>query len=140
MEQVLTQLKERMTDYQDDFDDIPGTVLFNGERLRQGYQLNKFLSSLVDAESRAAFKSDQAGYLTKFAMTEQQREAVVKRDWSAILNLGGNIFCMTKLAIVDGTPFQHVNAIMSGMSHKQYEDMMNSGGRHMDGIRSKRGG
>lgn len=127
-----------MTKPADAFDDIPGTILFNGERLRQGYQLNKFLSSLLDADNRKAFKADQAGYLIKFSMSDEQREAVLKRDWQLMLELGGNIFCMTKLAIFDGTPFQHVNAIMSGMSPREYEDMMNAGGRSMEGIRSKK--
>ena len=127
-----------MTKPADAFDDIPGTVLFDGEKLRQGYQLNKFLSSLVEADNRKTFKSNQAEYLTKFTMSEQQRDAVLKRDWPAMLELGGNIFCMTKLAILDGTPFQQVNAIMSGMSMKEYEDMMNAGGRPMQGIRSKK--
>ncbi len=127
-----------MTKPADAFDDIPGTVLFDGEKLRQGYQLNKFLSSLVEADNRKTFKSNQAEYLTKFTMSEQQRDAVLKRDWPGMLELGGNIFCMTKLAILDGTPFQQVNAIMSGMSMKEYEDMMNAGGRPMQGIRSKK--
>ena len=127
-----------MTKPADAFDDIPGTVLFDGEKLRQGYQLNKFLSSLVEADNRKTFKSNQAEYLTKFTMSEQQRDAVLKRDWPRMLELGGNIFCMTKLAILDGTPFQQVNAIMSGMSMKEYEDMMNAGGRPMQGIRSKK--
>jgi protocatechuate 4,5-dioxygenase alpha chain len=127
-----------MTKPADAFDDIPGTVLFDGEKLRQGYQLNKFLSSLVEADNRKTFKSDQAEYLTKFTMSEQQRDAVLKRDWPRMLELGGNIFCMTKLAILDGTPFHQVNAIMSGMSMKEYEDMMNAGGRPMQGIRSKK--
>lgn len=129
-----------MTTSTDAFNDIPGTTLFDGERLRQGYQLNKFLSSLVEPDGRNAFKTDQAGYLAKFPMTEQQRAAVLARDWSRMLDLGGNIFCMTKLAIVDGTPFQHVNAIMSGMSDKEYMDMMNAGGRPVDDIRSKKDG
>lgn len=127
-----------MTTFADAFKDIPGTTLFNGERLRQGYQLNKFLSSLLEPESRKAFKADQAGYLATFPMTQQQREAVLARDWSLMLDLGGNIFCMTKLAVVDGTPFQRVNAIMSGMSDKEYVDMMNAGGRPMGDIRSKK--
>ena len=122
----------------DAFNDIPGTVHFNGERLRQGYQLNKFLSSLLDPDNRNSFRTDQAGYLSRFAMTQQQREAVLKRDWRSMLELGGNIFCMTKLAIFDGTPFQHVNAIMSGMSPGEYEHRMNTGGRPMVGIRSKK--
>lgn len=127
-----------MTNPADAFDDIPGTVLFNGALLRKGYQLNKFLSSLLEPENRNVFKSDQAGYLATFSMTEEQRQAVLNRDWERMLELGGNIFCMTKLAILDGTPFQKVNAIMSGMTIKEYEDMMNAGGRSMKGIRSKK--
>ena len=127
-----------MTKPADAFADIPGTIPFDGERLRQGYQLNKCMWSLVDPECRKAFKADQAAYLARFPMTDAQREAVTQRDWPRILDLGGNIFCMTKLAIVDGTPFQQVNAIMSGMSLKDYEAMMNAGGRPMTGIRSKR--
>ncbi|MDH7797233.1 MULTISPECIES: protocatechuate 4,5-dioxygenase subunit alpha [unclassified Beijerinckia] len=127
-----------MTTSADAFKDIPGTTLFDGEQLRRGYQLNKFLSSLLEAENRKAFKADQAGYLATFPMTQQQREAVLARDWSRMLDLGGNIFCMTKLAVVDGTPFQRVNAIMSGMSDKEYVDMMNAGGRPMGDIRSKK--
>jgi protocatechuate 4,5-dioxygenase alpha chain len=127
-----------MTNASDAFDEIPGTLVFNGARLRQGYHLNKFLSSLVEPDSRKAFKADNATYLATFAMTKQQRDAVLQRDWTVMLELGGNIFCMTKLAIVDGTPFQHVNAIMSGMSNKEYQDMMNAGGRPIGCIRSKK--
>ena len=122
----------------DAFADIPGTVHFNGERLRQGYQLNKFLSSLVTPEGRDAFRADQPGYLATFKMTIAQREAVLKRDWQSMLELGGSIFCLTKLALVDGTPFQQINALMCGMTLKDYENMMNSGGRPMEGNRSKR--
>ena len=127
-----------MTKPADAFDDIPGTILFNGERLRQGYQLTKFLTSLLEPDNRAAFKAGEAAYLTKFTMTDEQRDAVLKRDWTRMLELGGNVFCMVKLAVFDGTPFQHVNAIMTGMSITEYEDMMNAGGRPMAGNRSKK--
>ena len=127
-----------MTKPSEAFDDIPGTLHFNGARCRQGYQLNKFMSSLTDADNRKAFKADQVAYLSKFSMTDEQREAVLKRDWIRMLELGGSIFCMAKLSLGDGVPFQHLNALMSGMSFKDYEDMMNAGGRPMDGIRSKK--
>lgn len=127
-----------MTRPADAFDDIPGTVLFNGDRLRQGYQLNRFLLSLLEADNRKAFKADQAGWLAKFPMTDEQRDAVTRRDWSRMIELGANVFALVKLAVFDGVPFQHVNAIMTGMSFGDYEDMMNAGGRPMDGIRSKK--
>ena len=128
-----------MTEPDESFDDIPGTLVFDGARLRQGYALNKFLSSLLEPANRSMFKADQAAYLTRFNLTPDQREAVLRRDWTLMLELGGNIFCMTKLAIIDGVPFQHVNAIMCGMSDEDYISMMNAGGRSMDGIRGTKG-
>ena len=127
-----------MTPDADLFDDIPGTVHFNGERLRQGYQLNKFLLSLLRSDARKAFKADQGGYLATFSMSQEQRDAVLGRDWSRMVELGANIFAIVKLANCDGVPMPHINAIMTGMSNKDYENMMNAGGRPMDGIRSKR--
>ena len=120
------------------YDDIPGTVVFDARQSRKGYHLNMFCMSLMSPANRAAFKAGEAAYLTKFTMTDEQRDAVLKRDWTRMLELGGNVFCMVKLAVFDGTPFQHVNAIMTGMSITEYEDMMNAGGRPMAGNRSKK--
>jgi len=71
-------------------------------------------------------------------MSQEQRDAVLGRDWSRMVELGANIFAIVKLANCDGVPMPHINAIMTGMSNKDYENMMNAGGRPMDGIRSKR--
>jgi protocatechuate 4,5-dioxygenase, alpha chain len=121
------------------FDDIPGTIHFDGERSRQGFQFNMFCMSLLKPDNRKAFLADQAGYLAKYPMSEAQRDAVLKRDWSRMLDLGGNIFYIAKIAMCDGIPFQQVQASMSGMSLKDYEEMMLSGGRSIEGGRSKTG-
>ena len=52
-----------------DYDDIPGTTVFDAQRSRQGYWLNQFCMSLMKADNRAAFKADEAGYLDRFPMT-----------------------------------------------------------------------
>ena len=64
---------------QHDYDDIPGTTVFDAERARRGYHLNMFCMSLMKAENRAAFKADEAGFLKRFPMSPEQREAVLKR-------------------------------------------------------------
>lgn len=119
------------------FEDIPGTNLFNAQRSRQGYHLNMFCMSLMKAENRAAFKKDEKAYLAQFPMTEEQRQAILKRDWNEMLRLGGNIYYTSKLGATDGLSFQNLAALMTGTTQQQYADMMIKGGRSPDGNRSK---
>jgi protocatechuate 4,5-dioxygenase alpha chain len=122
---------------QNDYDDIPGTTVFDAERARRGYHLNMFCMSLMKAENRAAFKADEAAFLQRFPMTAEQREAVLKRDWNLMIELGGNIYSLAKLFSTDGKSFQYTAAQMTGMSQEQYAKMMLAGGRSPDGNRSK---
>jgi protocatechuate 4,5-dioxygenase alpha chain len=79
------------------FDDIPGTILFDAQRSRQGYHLNMFCMSLMKPENREAFRADERGYLDRTAMTEEQKQAVLAREWNRMLELGGNIYYTSKL-------------------------------------------
>ena len=97
-----------------DYDDIPGTFVFDAERSRQGYGINMFCMSLMKDENRKAFKADEAEYLKKFQLTDAQRDAILKRDYNRMLELGGNIYFTAKLGATDGHSFQHMAAIMTG--------------------------
>ena len=119
------------------YDDIPGTVVFDAEQARRGYHLNMFCMSLMKAENRAAFKADERAYLDKWPMTEEQKQKILKRDWNGMLQLGGNIYFTAKLAATDGLSFQQIAAIMTGSTQADYADMMIKGGRSPDGNRSK---
>jgi protocatechuate 4,5-dioxygenase alpha chain len=122
---------------QQQFDDIPGTTLFDAQRSRQGYHLNMFCMSLMKAENRAAFKANEAEYLQQFPMTPEQSAAILKRDWNGMISLGGNIYFLAKLFSSDGLSFQHVAAIMTGSTQQEYAQMMLNGGRPVEGNRSK---
>ena len=122
-----------------DYDDIPGTFVFDAEKSRQGYHLNMFCMSLMKDENRKAFKADEAAYLSKFPMTPDQREAILKRNWNRMLALGGNIYFTAKLGATDGLSFQQVAAIMTGSTQQDYAEMMLKGGRSVEGNRSKSG-
>ena len=123
-----------------DYDDIPGTYVQDAAHLRKGYHLNMFCLSLNDADSRDAFRADEAAYLDRFPVTPAQRRAVLERDWLGLLRLGGNIYYTFKLAACDGLTMQHVGAEMSGtgMTVEDFRQMMLDGGRPIDGNRSAR--
>src|SRR5262249_27744138 len=123
-----------------DYDDIPGTFVFDAERSRQGYGINMFCMSLMKDENRKAFKANEAEYLKKFNLTAEQTEAVLKRDYNRMLELGGNIYFTAKLGATDGHSFQHLAALMTGSTQQDYAAMMLAGGRSVEGNRSRGGG
>jgi protocatechuate 4,5-dioxygenase, alpha chain len=120
-----------------DYEDIPGTTVFDAKRSRQGYHLNMFCMSLMKAENREAFKRDENAYLDRFPLSAEQKKAVLARDWNGMLALGGNIYYTSKLAATDGLTFQNIAAIMTGSTQEQYAKMMIEGGRPPQGNRSK---
>ena len=104
-----------MTEYSDAFKDIPGTVVFDATHSRLGYHLNMFCMSLMKAENRAAFKAGERAYLQTFPMTDEQREAVLARDYNRMIALGGNIYFLAKIGATDGFSFQNLASKMTGV-------------------------
>jgi protocatechuate 4,5-dioxygenase alpha chain len=121
-----------------EYSDIPGTVVFDGQRSRTGYEVNKFLYSLMKGENRAAFLADENVYLDQYAMSAQQRQAVLTRSWNTLLELGAVSYALAKLAATDGHSYQYMAAEMTGMTQEGYLNMMIAGGRSPDGWRSKK--
>jgi protocatechuate 4,5-dioxygenase alpha chain len=122
-----------------DYDDIPGTFVFDAERSRQGFGINMFCMSLMKDENRKAFKANEAEYLKKFNLTPEQADAILKRDYNRMLELGGNIYFTAKLGATDGNSFQQLAAKMTGSSQQDYAAMMLAGGRSVEGNRSRSG-
>jgi len=124
---------------ENEYEDIPGTFVFNAERSRQGYGINMFCMSLMKDENRKAFKANEAGYLKKYPLTLEQTDAILKRDYNRMLELGGNIYFTAKLGATDGHSFRHLAAVMTGSTQDDYAAMMLAGGRSVEGNRSKSG-
>jgi len=121
------------------YHDIPGTYVQDGEHCRKGYHLNKFLMTLNKADCREAFRADEAGYLGGFKLTDEQRKAVLERQWLTMLQLGGNVYFTFKLAAFDGMNMQDLGGAMSreGMTGEQFRQLMLDGGRPVEGNRYK---
>ena len=124
---------------QQDYDDIPGTFVFDAERSREGFGINMFCMSLMKEENRKAFKANEAEYLKRFKLTPEQTDAILKRDYNRMLELGGNIYFTAKLGATDGHSFRHLAAVMTGSTQDDYAAMMLAGGRSVEGNRSKSG-
>jgi protocatechuate 4,5-dioxygenase, alpha chain len=120
-----------------DYDDIPGTFVFDAQRSRQGYGVNMFCMSLLKEENRQEFRAGEEEYLSRFPLTRAQKDAILHREWNRMLHLGGNVYFIAKLAATDGLSFSQVAAIMTGSTQQEYADMMLNGGRPVEGNRSK---
>jgi len=115
------------------YKDIPGTTIFDADMSRQGYHLNQFCMSLMKEDNRTAFKADERAYLDNWPMTEEQKQAVLDRDYNRMLSLCGNVYFLAKIFATDGQSFQHAAALMTGMTQEEYRKMMVEGGRSPEG-------
>jgi protocatechuate 4,5-dioxygenase alpha chain len=120
-----------------DFEDIPGTIVFTAVQSRKGFALNQFCMSLMKPENRERFRANERDYLDEWAMSEEQKLAVLARDYNAMIERGGNIYFLAKIFGTDGISFQDAAASMTGMTKEEYAAMMIAGGRSPKGQRSK---
>ncbi len=129
-----------MTSYSAEFDDIPGTRVFTASRAKAGYALNQFCMSLMKEANRERFKAGERAYLDETRMTEEQKRAVLDRDYNKMIDLGGQIYFLAKVFATDGLSYLQAVSTMTGMPVDEYRQMMISGGRSPEGWRSVKDG
>ena len=125
-------------EYLAELEDIPGTRVFTAARARLGYHLNQFAMSLIKPENRERFKADEKAYLDEWELTDEQKDALRKRDYNRCLDLGGNVYFLAKLFSTDGLSFAQAVSTMTDMTFEEYTKMMAAGGRSPEGNRSIR--
>jgi protocatechuate 4,5-dioxygenase alpha chain len=125
-------------EYLAEFEDIPGTRVFTAQRARQGYHINQFAMSLMKADNRERFKKDERAYLDEWPLSEEQKQAILARDYNRCIDLGGNVYFLSKLFSTDGISFAQAVSTMTDMNFEQYTQMMVAGGRSPEGLRSKK--
>ena len=108
---------------------VAGTTIFDGTQARKGYALNKMCFSFNDAENRRAFLADEAVYCARFGLTEQQRRAVHSRDVLAMIQAGGNIYYLAKLAGIFHLSVQDIGAQQTGTSVAEFKARLVAAGK-----------
>ena len=106
---------------QHDYDTIPGTYVFDGKRSHSGYNLNRMAFSFNSQANRDEFAHDMDAYCRKFNLTDEQREAVLKGDFLKLLQLGGNIYYLAKIAVFHGLTVQDAGASFHGISTPEFK-------------------
>jgi protocatechuate 4,5-dioxygenase alpha chain len=109
--------------------DLPGTPVFDGRTSRRGFRMNKLFMSLRDASNRERFLADEPAYCQQYGLTAAQQQAVLDRDWQAMIDLGGSIFYVYKLAMMDGRSMQYLGGVFTGMTEAEFVAAMRAGGR-----------
>ena len=100
---------------------IPGTTLFDGAQARKGYALNRMCFSFNDAANREAFLRDEEGYCARYQLTPAQREAVKARNVLQMIEAGGNVYYLAKLAGIFGLDVQDLGAQQTGMTKDAFK-------------------
>lgn len=126
--------------YLAELEDIPGTRVYTAARARRGYHINQCAMSLMKAENRDRFRADEQAYFDEWPISEEAKAALLARDYNALLDLGGNIYFLSKLFSSDGISFAEAVSTMTDMTFPQYREMMINGGRSPEGQRSIKGG
>src|ERR1044071_6547890 len=95
---------------------------------RRGYALNRMCLSLKDEENRTRFSADEAAYCDAYGLSPEQKKAILERDWTAMLDLGGSIFYTYKLAMLDKKSMQYLGGVFTEMSAEEFTAALRSGG------------
>jgi protocatechuate 4,5-dioxygenase alpha chain len=94
--------------------DEPGTIEFTAQRALAGRALNRFALSLRSPACRAEFLADEAAYLRRFGLGDEEARLVGERDWTGLLRAGGHLQAVLKLAATVGQDLWSIGAHNAG--------------------------
>ncbi len=123
-----------------DYDDIPGTYVFDGRRSHKGYALNRLAFSFNNEENRLAFSEDPDAYCRGYGLTDKQREAVLATDFLTLLHEGGNIYYLAKMSIHLGLSMQDAGASFQGIETETFKANLQKSGEGFEQKLEKLGG
>jgi len=109
--------------------EIPGTRIFDGTQARKGYALNKMCFSFNNEANRKEFLRDEDAYGAKFGLTQAQQTAVKHRNVLEMIEAGGNVYYLAKLAGIFGLTVQDIGAQQTGMTVEDFKAKLKAAGR-----------
>ncbi len=101
----------------------PGTFVYTGAESTRGQRLNGFCLGLKSPANRTAFLADEAAYVARHGLTDLEAALVRARDWTGLIQAGGHVQAVLKLAATLGLNLYHVGAHNAGTD---YETMVSA--------------
>ena len=99
---------------------IPDTSIFDLRLSRRGRRLNKLCAALCSPQERDAFKRDEETFMSRFGLTEAEKELIRKRNFQGLIDAGMNIYSMLKIGSATGNGLYKMGAQMRGESYEQF--------------------
>jgi protocatechuate 4,5-dioxygenase alpha chain len=109
---------------QDEYDRIPGTVVFDSRAAMKGYALNKMCYSFNSRENREAYRLNEDTYCDAFQLTARQRLALKHRNVTELIEAGGNMYYLAKWAGIFGMTVQQLGAQQRGITEEEFKEML----------------
>lgn len=123
-----------------DYEDIPGTYVFDGKTSHSAYALNKLLFSFNHEKNRQEFDQNEAAYATKYGLNDEQKKALLAGDFLGMLRLGANIYYLAKLVVPRGVSVQDAGAAFQGITTEEFKANLLKNGEDLEEKLNKSGG
>ena len=94
--------------------DWPGTLVYSSELALRGHTLNRFALSLRSPACRQAFLADEKYYMQSCGLSPLEQTMVADRDWTGLLQAGGHLQAILKIAATVGQHLWHIGAHHAG--------------------------
>ena len=107
---------------------IPDTSIFDLRLSRRGYRLNKMCAALCSPAEREAFRRDEEAFMSRFSLSEAEKDLVRKRDFAGLIAAGMNIYAMLKVGSSTGNSLYRMGAQMRGESYEEFLKTRNISG------------
>jgi protocatechuate 4,5-dioxygenase, alpha chain len=99
---------------------IRDTTVFDLRLSRRGQRLNRMCAALCSPQERDAFKRDAEAFMSRFGLTDAEKDLIRKRDFQGLIEAGTNIYFLLKIGSVTGTGLYKMGAQMRGESYEQF--------------------
>jgi len=76
--------------------------------------------ALSSADERDAFKRDEEAFLSRFGLSDAEKNLVRSRDFKGLIEAGLNIYFMLKLGSATGNSLYRMGAQMRGESYEEF--------------------
>jgi protocatechuate 4,5-dioxygenase, alpha chain len=99
---------------------IADTTVYDLRLARRGRRLNRMCAALCSPQERDAFKRDEEAFISRFGLTEAEKQLIRKRDFQGLIDAGTNIYFLLKIGSVTGTGLYKMGAQMRGESYEAF--------------------
>ena len=90
--------------------DPPDTFIYSGPMSTAGERINRFALALKSAARRAAFLAERGPVYAQHGLTGHEIDLIERRDWTGLLQAGGHLQAILKIAATVGESLWHIGA------------------------------